>query len=462
MELIIQKYLENVTKIVEKEITLSSISDKIKSASQEFAIETLKTILENINEEIKNSKERKRKWHIERHDKRIISTSLGKLEFTRTYYVNKHKKKEYAYLLDQALAINKYERIDASVEAKLLKYANELSYEKAGKMFDDNLSLSKETVKNKVLKFGKTEVEIEEPKEKKKVKYLYIDADEDHISLQSGKNKINKLIYVYDGKLKESKRRNILLNKKVFGSVSKSNDELWLEVLDYIDSRYDYDSLEKIYIQGDGANWIKAGVSWIDKSIHIIDMFHLNKEIMKLAGGNLKEGLGFELKKLIYKKQKDKFIEKSKEILENELDEKRREKKKKAVGYIKNQWKGIEEFIDHKKQRKLGCSAEGHVSHIMSSRFSSRPKGWSLEGLESMTKLRISIENGISVKEIKESLKRKNKEIAIERKEKLKHIKRIKKKVGETLGNIAAIKLGHKNRTYNGIKGLTRYKEKWS
>lgn len=36
----------------------------------------------------------------------------------------------------------------------------------------------------------------------------------------------------------------------------------------------------------------------------------------------------------------------------------------------------------------MGCSAEGHVSHVLSDRLSSRPKGWSKEGADRMSKLR--------------------------------------------------------------------------
>ena len=35
-----------------------------------------------------------------------------------------------------------------------------------------------------------------------------------------------------------------------------------------------------------------------------------------------------------------------------------------------------------------GCSAESHVSHVLSDRLSSRPIGWSTVGADRMTKLR--------------------------------------------------------------------------
>jgi hypothetical protein len=45
----------------------------------------------------------------------------------------------------------------------------------------------------------------------------------------------------------------------------------------------------------------------------------------------------------------------------------------------------------------IGCSAEGHVSHIYSDRLSSRPLGWSREGLDQMARLRVFRANGGNV-----------------------------------------------------------------
>lgn len=41
-----------------------------------------------------------------------------------------------------------------------------------------------------------------------------------------------------------------------------------------------------------------------------------------------------------------------------------------------------------KEEGVSGCSAEGHVSHILSARMSSRPLGWSIEGVDKMAQLR--------------------------------------------------------------------------
>ncbi len=54
-----------------------------------------------------------------------------------------------------------------------------------------------------------------------------------------------------------------------------------LEVADYIDSNYEEETIEKIYLSGDGANWIKQGKEWIKDSIYVLDRYYLSKYIKK-------------------------------------------------------------------------------------------------------------------------------------------------------------------------------------
>ena len=47
-----------------------------------------------------------------------------------------------------------------------------------------------------------------------------------------------------------------------------------------------------------------------------------------------------------------------------------------------------------------GCSAEGHVSHVLSNRMSSRPMGWSIQGMSKMAELRAYYYNGGDMLEV--------------------------------------------------------------
>ena len=61
-----------------------------------------------------------------------------------------------------------------------------------------------------------------------------------------------------------------------------------------------------------------------------------------------------------------------------------------------NNWEGINNLFGERKYR---CSAEGHISHILSDRLSSRPMGWSLIGVDEMARMRAYKANGGSIRE---------------------------------------------------------------
>ena len=87
-----------------------------------------------------------------------------------------------------------------------------------------------------------------ERKKKKQVKTLYIIADEDHVHLQKGGIEEPRVIIVYD-KIVINGKRVELKNKKHFGEIyTKKIDDLWEEVMTYIEENYDIEYLEKVYI----------------------------------------------------------------------------------------------------------------------------------------------------------------------------------------------------------------------
>ncbi|MDR9786447.1 MAG: UPF0236 family protein [Peptococcaceae bacterium MAG4] len=64
-----------------------------------------------------------------------------------------------------------------------------------------------------------------------------------------------------------------------------------------------------------------------------------------------------------------------------------------AWKYIKNNWEAIRALY----RETVSCSVEGHVSHVLSARLSSRPMGWSKKGARHMSYVRVSQANGQSV-----------------------------------------------------------------
>jgi hypothetical protein len=449
--------MENIIlQLVKKFFTFSenmnfnNIIAMANSNMPKFTTSLLSEVFQYLDNEIAQNNERKKNWNIIKIDERTISTVFGKITFSRRYYKNKNTGK-YAYLLDESIGILPRQRLDVSLEAKIAEFANVLSFEKAGAMASDEIKVSKQTVKNIVAKFAqKHEEKYEDLDNKKEVKVLFIEADEDHVSLQKSKknNTLNRVIYIHEGKIQESKNRKFLLSKHVFASNLMTPEDMWIDVYNYIYSNYDVTKIEKLFILGDGAQWIKTGLEWLDNSEFVLDSFHLNKSILIISGGKSREinkKRYNQLKEFIYSKEKEKFNEYAKELIEEEKGESAKERKDKQRKYILNQWTWIISNLDNKEKYQLGCSAEGHVSHILASRMSSRPLSWSKDGLEAITKLRIAIENGITRSGIYETLLKRNKEIAQEKYRSVKHLKRIKRYTMEALGNIPVLSIGKIN-----------------
>ena len=218
---------------------------------------------------------------------------------------------------------------------------------------------------------------------------LYVEADEDHVALQDGTNTMVKLVYVHEGK-EIRKGRNQLNNPHYFSGLYKNTEELWLEVIDYIDEHYDLDNIETIYLAGDGASWIREGLNWLPCSRYVLDRYHLNKYVLRATGhipGKRPE-LWDALNRCDYGGVKEVF----KEIIKATETESKKEAVKESYRYILRNREGIE--IYSKDPYVLGCSAEGHVSYVLSDRMSSRPMGWSKEGADQMARLRAFKHNG--------------------------------------------------------------------
>lgn len=405
LEKVMVDYSSDMTKIAE-------MVQGVTKGVVELGLSIIAEEWESYDELLRKRKDLRPEWYVVRRDENTLLTSLGSVRYHKTLFKNKVTG-EYEYLLDRIMGLEKHARLTEDAEAQLLKEAVQTSYRRGGESASiSGDAVSKETVMNKIhaLHFPKAEPQ----KEKKTLKYLYIDADEDHVSLQYINEKgdikkprtntiMPKLIYVYEGITNEN-GRNELINKRHFGGVyegGKEIEQLWKEVWDYIEASYDIDAIKKVYINGDGAAWIKSGQKLIPKGKFVLDRFHMHKYIIG-ATSHLKDSVEdarSELYRAVYKKQKkdaEKVFEKILGVTEGEGKQKTVEA---AKTYILENWAGIMQWVKD-KNKEIECSAEGHVSHILADRMSSRPLGWSKTGADKMSRLRIYERNGGSMLEL--------------------------------------------------------------
>lgn len=371
-------------------------------------------MLEECNTLLEESLKRRLHWQVKDRSQKNIMSPVGLLSFTRTRFKNKETK-ETVYLLDRVLGLLPHARMSDGVEAALLEEAVQTSYEKAGKEACPGECVSRETVMRHVRRLEIPAKSQEEPAVKKKTRILYAEADEDHAVLQFHKKKgdikrfnghadnkqIVKLVYVHEGYTDSGMDRKELKNVVYFGGLyrGKDNGKLWNEVKEYIGKHYGTEETEKIYFQSDGGAWMKKGLETLGADF-VLDGFHVQKYIRRMArlAGETEEEMKENRKKIQVwiEKGSRKELERWAVQIKTGMKEKDQKKLEESLKYIKNNWQGIRRRVKNKESIN-GSSTESHISHVLSSRLSSRPKGWCMEGLDKMAQLRVYWKNGGSL-----------------------------------------------------------------
>ena len=428
---------------------LEELETGLETITFDFILNMMKIYVENLDKEIKADKKWRRKNGIvveRNNDKREIFTKFGVLTYHRTYFYDK-KNDTYIYLVDTVLGIDPYDRISTAVAADMVEYSGDNSYAKSSQYTTGGL-ISRQTVMNKTRKLKEEKLKMEAEGPKRKMQVIHIDADEDHVALQNGKNAIVPLITIYEGTKRIGKRGECINPYHIHG-YGQNPEETWLKVANYIYDRYDIDYLKRIYIHGDGALWIKTGQEWLPKSKMVLDKYHLNKAILKATAGQ--EQYRKSIYRSIYEGNWFEFCKLITELNHGVQSPKKRERIHEFRTYIKNNWEAI---TIYKEEGVSGSCTEGHISHILSSRFSSRPMGWSKKGLKTIADIRIYCQNGGKI--TPNHFTKVNLQYKI-KKETIKKGKEVfSKTTHEKLNNIPAFNMGKKTPISTILKGIQR------
>ena len=442
MEKISANYVKGLNNLLKEKNDISEFILNTKKNLDEIGTMLVADALETVDEAYRGSKARKLNRTIKsKADPKTLTTMFGDVKYNRTYYVNKNTG-EYCYLSDEAVGIAAHDRLDASLKAKLIEEAVVMPYSRSGAKAAEAVSLTSQTVMNCIRELGSIDNDaVEIRQEKKTVKILYVEADEDHVALQTEGNAEPKLVYVHEGIEEVGKGRMKLKNVRYFSGMYNNSDDLWIEVADYIDQAYDIDSIEKIYLSGDGAPWIRKGLDWIKGSIYVLDRYHLSKYVIRAtAHMDYTTPLMWGY---INSRDKQSVKDLFDAIISSTEVETKKNSVREAKKYILGNWEGI---MNQYEEDYIGCSAEGHVSHILSARLSSRPLGWSRTGVDQMARLRVFVANGGEVYQLFMEKKKDeaNEARAIEVDREI--IRRRKlSATSETLGNLPILNIGKKS-----------------
>lgn len=345
----------------------------------------LPVFLQEMDNTMAKDSKRKAEWEVVRKDKRELVTSFGVLQFERRYY--RHKQTgEMAHLLDEHLGIAAHAKVNGDVRQKAIEGAEQGSYSKSAEA-STKASLTPMSVCNYVKDLERFPA-LKAEGEKRSVKNIYVEADEDHVALQDGRNIQAKLIYIHEGTHQQGDRKKLINPRYLTWPQDKDPDSLWEKVSSYIEQQYEPDVVKNIFLSGDCASWIRTGEEWLYPCIPILDRFHTMKALRSLCGGQ--QGLIREFLHCMRKNDPAQASQLCKQILAD-LPGAQKKGKLKIAKYLLSNWPRIQ---NQRHPDAQGCSAEGHVSHILSQRLSSRPCGWSEENMDRIAQLRIMRANG--------------------------------------------------------------------
>ena len=379
-------FVNHLNNILNNNLFLYELEHNISNSTNTLNLDILRNILEYLDLEYKNSKERKEKYYVQQTRERTLITSLGLITFNKTYYKSKNKingKYIYYSYLEDYLGIDKWAKMSLSCEVNLINNALDNGMTWASVNTIPNYSISRQTISTKIKNINFNYFESIVKKETPKI--LYIEADEVHANLQSRnkgtKNKIVPVILTHEGHKEDFVKKKELKNTHYIASSILKTDKLWEETYKYLDTVYDLNKVDKIFLSSDGGSWITGYDIAFPNIIFVLDKFHYKKalnyifkkepNITNIADNYLRSKMINEFKILVktqyklYPDQKNEMIKKQ--------------------NYLINHIDGI--INQNHPDYKCPCSMEGHISNKYAKFITSRPHSYSKDGLENITQL---------------------------------------------------------------------------
>ena len=379
-------FVNHLNSILDNNLFLYELEHNVSNSTNTLNLDILRNILEYLDLEYKNSKERKKKYYVQQTRERTLITSLGLITFNKTYYKSKNKingKYVYYSYLEDCLGIDKWAKMSLSCEVNLINNALDNGMTWASVNTIPNYSISRQTISTKIKNINFNYFESIVKKETPKI--LYIEADEVHANLQSRnkgtKNKIVPVILTHEGHKEDFVKKKELKNTHYIASSILKTDKLWEETYKYLDTVYDLNKVDKIFLSSDGGSWITGYDIAFPNIIFVLDKFHYKKalnyifkkepNITNIADNYLRSKMINEFKILVktqyklYPDQKNEMIKKQ--------------------NYLINHIDGI--INQNHPDYKCPCSMEGHISNKYAKFITSRPHSYSKDGLENITKL---------------------------------------------------------------------------
>ncbi len=336
--------------------------------------------------------ERDRNLEVVGFREKTLVSLCGEVVMKRRLYKDR-KTGESRFLLDEALGMGGRERITPGLKEMLVSLATEVTFRKASEIVSkvspgvsamsvweaakevgNGIREGQKALREKVFELG------EVPPGERAAEKLHIEADGVFVNAQRGSRKKEEIKcgVVYEGKEQKGDRVGLKERKVVAGC--EDGRDFWEETVAKVGSRWDLSKLKKVWIGGDGASWVQAGVEYFDGTEYQLDEFHLKKRLHEALVHD-EEG---------YEAVASAIVSKDLEALKKSLSdaEKRASQRKRKIikdfrQYVLDNWDGIKTSDE---AASLG-TIEGQIYHWIARRMKRVGARWSPDGADRMARL---------------------------------------------------------------------------
>lgn len=384
-QIIIDNIVSCLTNPNDKNKYISVISE-IQEQSKLLIVKIIADIFESFDEQYKYSSNRKLYYNINKSNvSRTITTLFGEVTFKRTYYQSKIDNSLH-FVLDEALNLPKNDRYDPIIKAMAINTYSKTNMSLSGQIIGEQLTdisnlgdndairtIPRQSIFNWIKDWNNPKIKFNE---RTTPKIIYVMGDEKYIGCQNQENDIMiKSFVVFEGVEQVSKGRRRLVNRTIINIISK---QPWIEFSDILFEMYDSTKIEKIYLLGDGANWIKEGIKELKMEPtmeikHLLCEFHYKQAIHHITTDELEREILLLSVNTSIKKDFSNLVN---EIIRNNPN--RKEIIEKKRNYIINNYTAIKDML----ASDIGSSMESHISHYVANMFGSRPKGYSTSNIQ--------------------------------------------------------------------------------
>ena len=395
-------------KIPIKGLTFDILEDMLFEILQNIARKVFEKAITDIDNYLRKNRKRGKLKNTGKREKYFL-TRFGDILYLRTRYKDKKTGKSH-YLLDEALSIDKNQRISLSrarIECFLSGFSSYREVVEGIKLLIGGPRCH-EAIRQSVLKEGKLLIENQEKKlrqienldypDKEAPDTAYLEADATYISLQHrGKKKKEKMEVKagvgYTGKEARYSSGKSKRLKEKFTFVGTGKD--FMRKLSLLaEERFSLSKVKKVIFGGDGDSWITSGIKdYFSSATYILCLYHLYKKF-KESLGRRKEQQRI-IKDLLLSNQIDKGLSVIDQLIRNPYDLKEKDNLTKLYTYISRNRQGItNQFILKDKGIERAGAIESNINKVIASRFKKRGMSWSKPGALALLKIKETILNG--------------------------------------------------------------------